>query len=408
MNSNRLGCLSPLALIASLFTLAGIVAWAFLGGNGMFSAGSLNAQTGPLLHGFASHAATGSDCGQCHAPFWSRDTMTDRCLACHETIAAQLTDSASLHGAMKVDTLECRSCHPEHNGPVGLLTVMDIASFPHQQTGFSLQAHARKSDFSAFTCADCHADNLAVFNLSICQDCHQKIDPAFVTAHTIEYGDQCLGCHDGVETLGKNFNHRKTAFPLEGKHAEIQCAKCHLNARARADFKQGAADCATCHIEDDAHNGQFGRDCGACHSARAWEPASFDHNRAAFKLDGAHSNVECADCHKNNVFKGTPIECAACHNEPQLHVGMFPNQNCADCHTTAAWSPARYDGPHTFPMDHGEKNNTCADCHQPTLREWTCYTCHDQADVRSEHQDEGIGNFDDCLRCHPTGQEDDD
>ncbi len=405
MNNNRLGCISPLALIALLVTLGAILATAFMSGNGMFSAGSLNDKQGTPLGGFVSHAATGNDCGQCHVPFWSSQSMSDRCLRCHTTIAAQLTDSATLHGAMKVDSLECRACHPEHNGPAGMLTVMDMASFPHEQTGFSLRAHARKADSTAFACLDCHPQTVSQFSAHLCQDCHAQMDSAFALAHAIEYGPECLNCHDGVESLGKQFDHGKTAFALEGKHAEIQCAKCHLNARTRADFKQGVADCASCHLPEDAHQGAFGRACGACHSARAWKPASFDHNRAAFKLDGAHTAVACGDCHKNNVFKGTPAQCAGCHGEPQFHAGMFPNQNCADCHTTAAWSPARYNGPHTFPMNHGEKNNACVDCHQPTLREWTCYTCHEQSRVRSKHLEEGISNFDDCLHCHPTGQE---
>jgi hypothetical protein len=57
-------------------------------------------------------------------------------------------------------------------------------------------------------------------------------------------------------------------------------------------------------------------------------------------------------------------------------------------------------------MNHGEKNNTCADCHQPNLTQWTCYTCHDRAETEREHTKEGIANFSDCLRCHPTGLED--
>lgn len=123
---------------------------------------------------------------------------------------------------------------------------------------------------------------------------------------------------------------------------------------------------------------------------------------------GAHVSVACAQCHKNNTYKGTPTECAACHAEPVYHLGMFPGQACSQCHNTTAWRPAPYNGPHTFPMTHGQEKgriNTCSTCHQPTLAQWTCYTCHDQAKVTKKHTKEGITNFSDCMRCHPTGRE---
>jgi hypothetical protein len=56
-------------------------------------------------------------------------------------------------------------------------------------------------------------------------------------------------------------------------------------------------------------------------------------------------------------------------------------------------------------MNHGENGNTCADCHQPNLTQWTCFPCHDQNEITREHEKEGISNFSDCLRCHPTGDE---
>jgi hypothetical protein len=207
-----------------------------------------------------------------------------------------------------------------------------------------------------------------------------------------------------LETISKNFDHSRVAFKLEGKHQGLVCESCHLNVRTSADFKSLSTDCGVCHLKDDAHNGEFGKDCGDCHKAAAWKPATFDHNLSAFKLDGKHINVACDQCHINNVFKGTATDCAACHVDPDYHAGMFPGQACSACHSTAAWQPAPYNGPHTFPINHGEKNNTCADCHQPTLRQWTCYTCHDQAEITQKHQEERISNFDDCLRCHSTGQ----
>ena len=88
---------------------------------------------------------------------------------------------------------------------------------------------------------------------------------------------------------------------------------------------------------------------------------------------------------------------------------MFAGQACSACHSTTAWRPGRYDGPHTFPMDHGEQNNACADCHiQPNLTQWTCYTCHERGEIENEHREEGIADFNDCLRCHADGREEGD
>jgi hypothetical protein len=37
------------------------------------------------------------------------------------------------------------------------------------------------------------------------------------------------------------------------------------------------------------------------------------HNETAFPLDGRHRTVECASCHINHVYKGTPTRCFDCH-----------------------------------------------------------------------------------------------
>jgi hypothetical protein len=41
------------------------------------------------------------------------------------------------------------------------------------------------------------------------------------------------------------------------------------------------------------------------------------------------------------------------------------------------------------------------------LARYTCYGCHEhsRSEVESEHREEGIGNLSNCVRCHPTGRE---
>lgn len=436
----------------------------------MFSAGSLNSQAGDSIGGVTSHAEIGKDCAKCHPAPWESDTLGDRCMRCHKDIVAQLSDQSSMHSMlMKNEILTCRSCHAEHRGQTAPLTNISSKSFPHNTTGYSLNSHNTRKDGQPFVCSDCHGEDVSRFDITSCSNCHQQMDSKFMFPHVKAYGVECLACHDGLDTLNKNFDHSHVQFKLEGKHLGLECEKCHFNISKAIDFKTASTECVACHLDKDAHKGEFGKECGNCHQSAGWKPATFDHSLSAFKLegkhvdakcvdchannvfkgtpsacfschqkddehagnfgqdcgachkavgwkpatfdhslsnfnlDGAHVNVECNQCHKNNIFKGTPIECALCHNDPEYHAGMFPGQACSQCHTAIAWRPASYDGPHTFPINHGEKNNTCADCHQPSLRQWTCYTCHDRGEIASKHLEENISKFEDCLRCHPTG-----
>ena len=157
----------------------------------------------------------------------------------------------------------------------------------------------------------------------------------------------------------------------------------------------------------DAHDGQFGGNCAVCHTPDGWEGATFDHNLTDFLLVGRHAKTECEACHINNVFKGTPDECVACHAEPQFHAGSVGTA-CANCHTALAWTPAQFDRPHSFPFNHGESGvSPCQRCHPDSLAAYTCYGCHEHnpAKIERKHLEEGIRDFQDCARCHPTGRE---
>ena len=82
---------------------------------------------------------------------------------------------------------------------------------------------------------------------------------------------------------------------------------------------------------------------------------------------------------------------------------------CADCHTADAWTPAKFDRAHTFPIDHGEDGpSPCRTCHPDLLSAYTCYGCHDHApaEIEEEHRKEDIVDFQNCVECHPTGQKD--
>jgi hypothetical protein len=252
------------------------------------------------------------------------------CSDCHRQI-----DGAFMQAHSTDFSTDCLSCHD------GLDTYG--ARFDHNQVAFALQGkHA------AVDCAGCHAGARSIADLKAapagCSSCHKEDD-----AHNGTLGEDCAQCHTADDWQNATIDHNKTAFPLTGKHVDVACQDCHQNGQ----FKGTPTDCYSCHRTDDAHEGQFGQDCGACHIAEDWKKATVDHSKTAFPLTGKHVDVPCTECHPENAFKGTPVDCSACHDDPAYHLGLFGTQ-CQDCHTAEGWSPARFGKPHTFPIDHGE------------------------------------------------------
>jgi hypothetical protein len=395
--NHKFGCLTSTGIVATLLTFFAIVGVAFASGSQMFTAGSLNAKAGAALGGVTSHAQ--AKCSDCHTAPWDSAKMADRCAACHTDIAAQMFDVAKLHGMItqKSPTLECRACHPDHRGPSAALTDLGDNTFPHQTLGFSLNGHQLTAAKKAFTCADCHPTDIKLFDPATCDSCHRQIDATFSQAHTQAYGTACLACHDGVDRFSKTFSHADFIFKLDGGHAGVACAKCHMGAHALADFAATSQDCNFCHAAKDAHKGAFGTSCGACHNPSDWKKATFDHNLSAFKLTGRHADVACEKCHVNNVFKGTPTDCYACHQKDDKHNGQNGTA-CAGCHSTNGWGDVTFD--HSkFPLTGGHANVACDKCHQNNQFAGTspsCVSCH--ADPAFHAGVFGTS----CTDCHTT------
>jgi hypothetical protein len=400
MQNNRLGCFTVTGVIATFITLFVIAGFAFASGNQMFSAGDLNAQPGNALGGVTSHAQI-AECSTCHAPPFGSEKMADRCANCHTDIAAQMFDVAKLHGAIKQKSsaFACRDCHPDHRGATASLTDLGENTFPHETLGFSLKGHQFTSAREAFSCKDCHQEDITKFSVDTCDSCHRQMDVVFTQSHVLSFGTDCLACHDGVDRFGSDFKHSAFTFQLVGKHADVACTKCHLDARTVADLQSAPQDCFSCHRQDDEHDGRFGQDCAACHSPTGWEPASFDHNLSAFKLEGEHSEAACEDCHKNNVFAGTPKDCYSCHQQDDEHNGEF-GTDCAACHTPNDWDAATVDhNLFAFKLDGAHARVRCDDCHKNGVFKGTpsdCVSCHvDPAFHAGE-----LGT--DCASCHNT------
>ena len=410
-SNNRLGCLTGTGLIAALITVLTLAGFTFASGGHMFSSGDLNAQIGETVGGVTSHAQI-PECKACHSAPWERDTMADRCLACHTDIAEQMLNVAQLHGAIsqKDPSLACRDCHFEHRGATASLTDMGDNVFPHEELGYSLKGHQLTSKNEAFVCSDCHGEDISAFASESCQTCHSEIDIAFTQAHLLSFGTECLACHDGVDRYGDDFNHNTFNFQLVGSHTVATCTGCHLDARSIVDLQSAPQDCYSCHFQQDEHQGQFGTQCEACHTPDNWDAVSFDHSLSDFPLTGAHITVNCESCHVNNTFVGTQSACVSCHAEPVEHLGQF-GTDCEACHSTTAWTPATFNGDHTFPLNHGEQGQvSCATCHPTNYTTYTCYGCHEhtEANIIGKHREEGISDFQNCVECHADGREHDD
>ena len=72
-------------------------------------------------------------------------------------------------------------------------------------------------------------------------------------------------------------------------------------------------------------------------------PVVFNHTITEFPLTGAHTNVECAQCHSPNQNR-ISSECVACHMQDYSktvnpnHQAAGISTDCISCHSTNNWS----------------------------------------------------------------------
>jgi hypothetical protein len=164
---------------------------------------------------------------------------------------------------------------------------------------------------------------------SACSDCHDN-------PHGIEpkANLSCNSCHTQQKWKAPlPFDHSRPPFRLEGAHQELagslSCLNCHRASAQGSEaplFSGVSVQCYLCHTEE-PHGGQFStagtqhEDCSSCHTPKAWSARIFDHNQTRFTLSGAHREIACADCHKQQevngklirLYRGTPTECLKCH-----------------------------------------------------------------------------------------------
>jgi hypothetical protein len=304
-------------------------------------------------------------------------------------------------------------------------------------------SHAHRSLSGAMHCISCHklSPGKATFQ---CLECHGEI-ASRLDSHSglhATYGikpgssDRCITCHSEhngadfqlIKWDVRTFDHTKTGYALEGKHAGLACNRCHNAAHVvpseaasirlkdlNKTFLGVPTTCVTCH--QDPHKARLGSDCLQCHDFADWKSlriGKFDHSRTRYPLTGMHVQVACRDCHtpgpdKKPRYTGIAFgKCEDCHSDP--HRGGF-DQSCASCHSTAGWKQLSassleqsVDHAHTrFPLLGRHAEVGCVQCHaggdfKKPLAFKTCADCHHpdphggQFAKRSDHGE--------CASCH--------
>lgn len=339
------------------------------------------------------------------------------CLTCHTDPHA-----GSLTGGDQQKT--CTTCHTTEKWRPAAGFNHDTADFPltgkhekvacdkcHRQTGQPVRVGDRKVAVAVFkpephqNCTSCHKDE-----------------------HAGTLGPNCTQCHttEGwLQINGKSFDHSRTRYPLEGRHAGVSCAACHSNGRKKPAFTR----CLDCH--QDAHDAaRLQRDrllaCEDCHTVSGFKPAQYTlsrHAESLFPLRGAHQATPCFSCHKplagaagKSVYARAANlapafgQCTDCHRSPH------PRQtNCVSCHSENSWRQPEFDHTTTaFALQDRHAQVACTACHKPTRAKGQlelafktapphCAGCHEdphQAEFAERRTADGAAI--DCALCHVT------
>jgi len=166
-----------------------------------------------------------------------------------------------------------------------------------------------------------------------CRSCHIDEHQGEIT-EVVEGGD-CTGCHTVEGWLPSGFDlfrHQDTSYPLTGAHIAVACGSCHEKPTAvqgqRFDFHVDAAECVSCHVDDNPHGDQFeARACETCHlSDVSFQIAVFDHDQTSYPLTGSHEGVACLSCHPTEpttnggsrvVYRPLEVACSSCHGDAE-------------------------------------------------------------------------------------------
>jgi hypothetical protein len=297
--------------------------------------------TGIVLEGYHSHAEFEKDCSLCHQRM--QTIQGNLCLDCHTQVSNEIAMKTGLHANVD-QPLQCASCHPDHRGRSFDMSMAALNKFDHSKISFSLIHHIINYDATRMDCSSCHNTNNIGYPVekNSCFNCHARHDPALMSGHLKDFGDNCPYCHDGKDSLVR-FNHQNSSFPLSGAHVQVSCAGCHK----RPNFKDTPTQCSHCHADPDVHKGTFNRPCDDCHSTTSWKLAILDGR----SIDHA-SQTSFSLIHHTKNYQGQSLDCQTCH---PADIHKFDTQTCTACH---AKQDTRFMAGHQ--AQYGPK---CLDCH---------------------------------------------
>ncbi len=346
------------------------------------------------------HATT--TCAQCHSS-GQYATLSTACNSCH---LKDYQGTNNPNHAAAGFPLDCSLCH----------TTIDWtgARFDHTaQTTFPLTGKHLTT-----TCQQCHASGVYKGLSTACYSCHAPDyqgtnNPGHVAAG---FPQDCSLCHTTTDWTGATFNHTtQTTFPLTGKHASTACNQCHSSGV----YKGLATACNSCHLRDyqgtnnPAHAAAgFPQDCSLCHSTTDWSGATFNHTtQTTFPLTGAHTTLQCMQCHASGVYRGLSTACFSCHSADYTgatspnHAALGYPQDCSLCHSTTNFTSATFN--HTtvgFNLVGKHSTTQCSLCHVGgnfTTTPTDCYSCHTNDYRTTTNPNHAAAGFPTtCLTCH--------
>jgi hypothetical protein len=182
-------------------------------------------------------AHTAVACIDCHKKqdTWSFRNIGNICVDCHKNIH-KLTIPQKYY-----PNENCKICHIENS--------WNQLNFDHSKTNFRLNgAHLKTNCRSCHFIADKTGKGIQKFEglPKNCNNCHtdnhnKQFDKNGIT--------DCEKCHATDNWKASKFEHNKTAFPLDGKHENVDCAKCHKKEKDQKFIIYKIKDfrCEACH-----------------------------------------------------------------------------------------------------------------------------------------------------------------